>query len=136
MSFLCFNMICLCVEIVTLDQNFMQSRSKDFQLPVPSRSPVVVAKGEDSTVKIKSPRKKNIKPTIRPHQRTHHRWRNTVNSSTNHLCVDCWVRSKRQFVRRRKNVTLFKKKASSKCVISSYQGTGDNFIDNIFSVIQ
>ena len=140
MSFICFNIILLCLETVVLDQSFMQSRSKDFQLPVISRPRVVVAKGEDSTVKIKSPHKKNIKPTIRAHHRTRHRWRNTVSSSVSHFCVDCWMRSKRQFVRRRrrkrKNITLFKKKANSKCVVSSDQGTGDSFIDSIFSLIQ
>ena len=115
----------------------MQSRAKDFQLPVPAQPMRVVAKGEDSTVKIKSPHKKNIKPTIRPRHRTRHRWRNTVNSSTGHFCVDCWMRSKRRFIRRnRQNATSFKKKANSKCVVSSDQGTGDSFIDNIFSTIQ
>lgn len=118
----------------------MQSRAKDFQLPVRGQ-PI---KTEVAPVKVEKPDKKDAKPTIKVlhkvQHKIHRRWRNIFTSKTVCLfCVDCWMSSKRKFVRRRKNrmnATMFKKKISRKCIASPGQRTGETFIDNIFSLIK
>lgn len=129
------------IEIVTLGPDFMRSRAKDFQSPVHAQPMVVTNEVKDEKLI-----EKNTKPAIscKKRHKTSHRWRNTINSSTGHFCVECWVRSKRTLVRKsRKNrrnapteaPTSAKKKINRK-YISAYQGTGKNFIDNIFSLIE
>ena len=118
----------------------MQSRTKDFQLPVcsqPTNTEIAPMKAEELY-------KKDNKPTIKVlHKAQHkarHRWRNTFTSKTGHFCVDCWMGSKKKFVRRsrknRRNATTFKKKVNRKSIANAGQRTGENFIDNIFSLIK
>ena len=127
--------------MVTLGQDFMQSRAKDFHSPAHVQ-PMVVA----NEVKDKKLTENNTKPetSYKKRHKTNHRWRNTINSSPGHFCGECWARSKRTLVRKsRKNrrnapteaPTSVKKKINRK-YISAYQGTGKNFIDNIFSLIE
>jgi len=121
------------LEIVTLDQDFMQSRAKDFQLSAHVQTvTTVVANSNVETVSADKPYLKHTEPTIR----THHRWRNSLTSSTSHFCVDCWMRSKRRLLRRKNKRKLFKKRLDSKYIISSNQETSDSFIDDIFSLIK
>lgn len=136
----------------------MQSRTKDFQLPVHVQ-PVVVVNSEVTTGKVEKLYKNNTKPTIRPYHRKPCRWRNVVNSCSCHFCVQCWVSSKRNLVRKirrnysnnlkqgpgrrtRRNATLFRKKIAELKIDTEYinsskqGGTGNSFIDDIFRLIK
>lgn len=130
------------IEIVTLDQGFMQSRARDFQLPVCVQSTI----NEVATVKVEKLNKKDTehvtKISHKTQHKTRHRWRNTFTSNTGCFCVDCWMSSKRNYVRksrlrkRRRNAIASKKEVHRKCIASAGQRTGENFIDNIFSLIR
>lgn len=120
----------------------MQSRVKDFQLPLHVQ-PIVMAESEAATVKVEKLSKRNTESTIRgphkEHNKTRHRWRKTMPAG--HFCDDCWVRSKRNLVKmskkyRRNAVTSFKKSVNTRSNVSVEQGTGESFIDNIFSLIK
>ena len=122
------------VEKVTLNKDFMLSRAQDFQLPVPVQS-LERIEHSTTTTKVENACKKNAKSTI-THHGTRHRWRNSVTSFNSHFCVDGWVKPKRKFIRSRRNLTLFKKKAKRKSIVEFNQEKGDSFIDNIFSSIK